>query len=163
MIDQSTVIALLSVFISVLSLAVSGAALWFTWLRRGRLSMTKPTVIFFGYDPEPRLTPKIFLRTLLYSTSAKGQVVENMYVKLCGTGSEQVFSFWGYGETHDPVRGSGLFVGQTGVALNHQFVLSTQHPGYQFAEGLYSIVVFVRVVGKSSSIKLNEISLTLSG
>jgi hypothetical protein len=37
-----------------------------------------------------------------------------------------------------------------------------QHPGYQFGEGLCSIAVFVRVVGKSAPIKLNEISLTLS-
>ncbi len=162
MIDRSTIIALLGVFISVLSFTVSGAALWFTWLRRGRLSMTKPTVIFFGYDMEPRLTPKIFLRTLLYSTSARGQVIENMYVKLCRDGSEQVFSFWGYGETRNLTPGSGLFVGQTGVAFNHHFALSMRHQGYQFAAGLYSIIVLARVVGRSAPIRLNEISLTLS-
>ena len=48
--DRSTIIALLGVVISVISLSVSVIAFWFTWLRRGRLSMTKPTVIFFGYD-----------------------------------------------------------------------------------------------------------------
>lgn len=63
--DRSTIIAILGVVISVMSFTVSVAALWFTWLRRGRLSMTKPTLIFFGYDTEPRLTPKVFLRTLL--------------------------------------------------------------------------------------------------
>jgi hypothetical protein len=70
-------------------------------------------VIFFGYDSSPRL-PKIFLRTLLYSTSARGQVVEAMYVKLCQNGSERTFRFWGYGETNKRSPGSGLFVGQTG-------------------------------------------------
>ena len=124
--------------------------------------MTKPTLIFFGYDTEPRLTPKVFLRTLLYSTSAKGQVIEAMYVKLCRAGSEQTFSYWGYGETKNVTPGSGLFVGPTGVALNHHFVLSVQHPGYQFDAGLYSILVFARVVGRSTPIKLDVISLTLS-
>jgi len=124
--------------------------------------MTQPTVIFFGYDREPRVTAKVFLRTLLYSTSARGQVVEAMYVKLCRPGSEQIFSFWGYGETNKLTPGSGLFVGQTGVALNHHFVLSVHHEPYQFVEGPYSLHVFARVVGRSKPIKLDTISLTVS-
>jgi hypothetical protein len=159
--DRSTIIALLGVIISVISLSVSAVAFWFTWLKRGRLSMTKPTVIFFGYDSAPRL-PKIFLRTLLYSTSARGQVVEAMYIKLCQNGSEQFFSFWGYGETSKLTAGSGLFVGQTGIALNHHFVLSAQHTGYQFVDGQYSIIVFARIAGRSTPLKLAAISLTLS-
>ena len=103
--ERSTIIALLGVVISIISLSVSAAAFWFTWLRRGRLAMTKPTLIFFGYDAEPRLSPKVFLRTLLYSTSARGQVIEAMYVKLCHAGSEQIFSFWGYGETKNSHTG----------------------------------------------------------
>ena len=145
--DRSTIIAILGVVISVMSFTVSVAALWFTWLRRGRLSMTKPTLIFFGYDTEPRLTPKVFLRTLLYSTSARGQVIEAMHVKLCRAGSEQIFSFWGYGETKNITPGSGLFVGPTGVALNHHFVLSVQHPDYQFDAGPYSVLVFGELSG----------------
>jgi hypothetical protein len=160
--DRSTIIAILGVVISVMSFTVSVAALWFTWLRRGSLSMTRPTVVFFGYDMVPRLTPKIFLRTLLYSTSARGQIVESMYVRLCRSGSEQIFSFWGYGETKNLTAGSGLFVGQTGVAFNHHFVLSMQHPGYQFADGLYSILVFARVAGSPKPIPLGEITLTLT-
>jgi hypothetical protein len=124
--------------------------------------MTKPTVIFFGYDKEPHLAPKIFLRTLLYSTSARGQVVEAMYVKVCRAESEQVFSFWGYGQTDQLTAGSGLFVGQAGVALNHHFALSAQYTSYQFREGPYSVLVFARVVGRSTPIKLDAISLTLS-
>ena len=110
----------------------------------------------------PQLTAKIFLRTLLYSTSARGQVVEAMYVKLSQNGSEQTFSFWGYGETNKLTPGSGLFVAQTGIALNHHFVLSVHHTGYQFVDGPYSTVVFARVVGRSTPIKLDAISLTLS-
>lgn len=160
--DHSTIIALLGVAISIFSLFVSVTAFWFTWLRRGQLSMTRPALIFFGYDYEPRLTPKVFLRTLLYSTSARGQVIESMYVNLCRGGSEQIFSFWGYGETKNITPGSGLFVGPAGVAFNHHFVLSMQQPDYQFVAGSYSITVYARVVGRSTPIKLDTISLTLS-
>jgi hypothetical protein len=161
--DRSTIIALLSVGISIISLSVSAAAFWLTWLKRGRLFMTKPTIIFFGYDTVPRQrTPKIFLRALLYSTSARGQVVEAMYVKLRRGDSQQIFSFWGYGETNKLTAGSGLFVGQAGIALNHHFVLPVQHTSYEFVEGPYSIHVLARVVGKSRPISLDTISLTLS-
>ncbi len=85
-----------------------------------------------------------------------------MYVKLRRGGSEQTFSFWAYGETSDLKPGSGLFVAQTGVAFNHHFVLPTPHPGYQFGEGLCSIVVFARVAGNPAPIKLSEFALTLS-
>lgn len=160
--DWAMTIAFIGFVISIVSLSISFTTLWFTWLRRGRLSMTKPTVVFFGYDTQPRLTSKVFLRTLLYSTSARGQVVEAMYVKLRRGGTEQIFSFWGYGETNKLTAGSGLFVGQTGIALNHHFVLSVQHPGYQFLAGDYSIIVFARVVGRRTPVKLDTISLTLS-
>ena len=152
-----------SLAISTLSLAISAVTAWLNFFRRGTVKMTRPTVIFFGYDTVPRRrTPKIFLRTLLYSTSARGRVVETMYVKLCRGGSEQIFSFWGYGETNKLTAGGGLFVEQTGIALNHHFVLSVQHTGYQFVEGAYSILVFARVVGRSTPIKLYTISLKLS-
>jgi hypothetical protein len=159
---DSTTIAICSASIALLSLAISAMTLWYTHLRRGQLAMTKPTVVFFGYDSVPRLTPKIFLRTLLYSTSAKGKVVEGMYVKLCRGRSERIFSFWGYGETNKLTPGSGLYVGQTGVSLNHHFVLSVHNPDYAFVAGTYIVRVFARLVGRSSPIQLTEFQITLS-
>jgi hypothetical protein len=160
--DRSTIIASASIVISLLSFSVSGVTLWLNWFRRGRLAMTKPTVIFFGFDKEPRVTPKVFLRTLLYSTSARGHVVEAMYVKLHRDRTDQIFSFWGYSETNQITPGSGLFVGQSEISCNHHFVLSVQHKGYEFAAGNYFIEVFARVVGKRRPIKLYQISLTVS-
>ncbi len=61
--------------------------------------MTKPAIVFFGFEDVPKTTAKVFLRTLLYSTAVRGQVIERMFVKLLHNGREQVFSFWGYGET----------------------------------------------------------------
>jgi hypothetical protein len=71
--------------------------------RRGTVRMTAPTVIFFGPDGGPsedrKLSAKVFLRTLLYSTSKRGRIVESMYVRLRRGESAQTFNIWVYGDT----------------------------------------------------------------
>jgi hypothetical protein len=124
--------------------------------------MTRPNIVFFGFDDVPKTTAKIFLRTLLYSTAVRGQVVEGMFIKLRHEGSEQVFSFWGYGETKQLVPGSGLYVGQTGIAVNHHFVLSVHQPDYEFTVGDYAIEVFVRMVGKKQPIRLAVVTVSVT-
>lgn len=151
-----------SIVISIFSLCIAITSAWLTLFRRGRLAMTKPNVVFFGFDTAPRTTAKIFLRTLLYSTAVRGQVIEGMFAKLHHAGSEQIFSFWGYGETNQLVPGSGLYVGQTGIAVNHHFVLSVHQPAYEFTKGDYEIEVFVRLVGRKTPIRLSQFNLTLS-
>lgn len=151
-----------SIVISIFSLCIAVATAWLTLFRRGRLAMTRPNVVFFGFDTAPKTTAKIFLRTLLYSTALRGQVIEGMFAKLHHAGSEQIFSFWGYGETNQLVPGSGLYVGQTGIAVNHHFVLSVHQPAYEFSKGDYEIEVFVRLVGRKTPIRLSGFKLTLS-
>lgn len=133
---NTTILALLGVAISILSLGISATTMYFTWFRRGRLAMTKPALVFFGHDAA---TPKIFLRTLLYSTSQRGKMIEHLYAKLIRGGTEQVFGFWGYAATTEISPGSGLYVSQTGVSANHHFVLSEQYSGYEFVAGDYTI------------------------
>lgn len=151
-----------SILISVLSLCIATTTAWLTLFRRGRLAMTRPNVVFFGFDHAPKTTAKIFLRTLLYSTALRGQVVEAMYAKLIRAGDETVFSFWGYGETNKLVPGSGLYVGQTGVAVNHHFVLSAHRPDYVFTPGSYTIEVFARTVGRRKVARLGVATLDVS-
>ena len=158
---DATILAVFGIVIALLSLSVSATTMYFAWLRRGHLAMSKPTLVFFGHDMVPRPIPKIFLRTLLYSTSPQGKMVESMYAKLIRGGTAQVFGFWGYGPTKELSAGGGLFVGQTGVSANHHFVLSVHHPGYEFISGDYTIQVFARQTGQSDAILLSEISLTL--
>ena len=159
---DTTLLAIFSAAIALLSLGVSTATMYFAWLRRGRLAMTKPVVVFFGYDTVPRLTPKIFLRTLLYSTAPRGKMIESMHVKLNRGGTEQVFGFWGYGETTKLSPGSGLYVGQTGVSLNHHFVMSVHKSGYDFFAGDYTIQVFARQAGQPAPALLSEIKITIN-
>ncbi|AZI37884.1 hypothetical protein NT2_13_00750 [Caenibius tardaugens NBRC 16725] len=151
-----------SIPISIISLAISLGTFWLAFLDRGRLAMTKPTIVFFGYDTVPKPTPKVFLRTLLYSTATRGQVVEGMYAVVRHCNAERVFSFWGYGETEKLSPGSGLHVSRTGLAVNHHFVLSVHEDAYQFEPGNYEIDVIADVVGQTKPVKLSTICLTLN-
>ena len=138
----------LSLVISGLALSVSSLTAWLTLFRRGTITMTQPTVIFFGPDgrsnDEP--PPKIYLRTLLFSTSRRGRVVENMYVSLSHGEARQNFNIWVYGEER-LARGSGLFVGPAGVVANHHFLLPKDASRFHFREGQYKLRVYVRLLG----------------
>lgn len=155
--------AILSLIIASLSLVISATTAWLSLFRRGRLAMTKPHVVFFGFDEvPPKITAKIFLRGLLYSTAARGQVIEGMFAKLTRAGSEQIFGFWGYGETTRLSVGSGLFVGQTGVAVNHHFVLSVHEAEYRFIAGTYTVEVFARLAGIRAPRRLQKVEIIVT-
>ena len=128
--------------ISVLALAISFVTAWLTLFRRGTVKMSQPTVIFFGPDtPRSNLAtplPKVFLRTLLFSTSKRGRIVESMHVALPRNETHQNFNIWVYGN-EKLVRGSGLFVGETGVAANHHFLTPRDRNSFRFTEGHYRL------------------------
>ena len=108
---------IVSAVVSCLALTISAITAWLTLFRRGTVRMTQPIMVAFVHDPSPqKISPKVFFRTLLYSTSQRGQVVESMFVKLKRGESIQTFSFWVYGERAALVRGSGIYVGREGVA-----------------------------------------------
>src|SRR5947199_1179157 len=100
----------ISITVAVLSLAISAGTAWLTLFRRGTVKMTQPTIIFFGPDmPRSRSDtpiPKIFLRTLLFSTSKRGRVIESMHVAVSRNETHQNFNIWVYGDDK-LVRGSG--------------------------------------------------------
>lgn len=144
--------------VSILALMISAITAWLTLFRRGTVKMTQPTVIFFGPDvprspAEPSL-PKIFLRTLLFSTSKRGRIVQNMYVSLTRDKTVQNFNIWVYGEREKLVRGSGLFIGETGVAANHHFLVPREGVSFQFTEGEYRLDVYAHLLGDHERILL---------
>jgi hypothetical protein len=148
-----------SVAIALAALAVSALTLWLTYLRRGDLKMTQPAVIFFGNDDSDR--PKVYLRTLLYSTARRGQVVEHAYVTLQRGETRQAFNIWVYGEK-ELARGSGLFVGESGVTVNHHFLLPQDASGFEFRSGSYRLQFHVRLVGQTENRVLADIELPLT-
>jgi len=139
-----------AVSIAVLALAVSATTAWLTLFRRGTVEMTQPTVIYFGPDSsrarDGTPPPKVYLRTLLFSTSMRGRVIESMHVSLARNEAHQTFSIWVYGDDK-LVRGSGLFVGQSGIAANHHFLTPRDGSSFQFTAGLYRLDVYARLLG----------------
>jgi hypothetical protein len=128
--------------------------------------MTQPTVIFFGPDTprsrdDPTL-PKVYLRTLLFSTSKRGRVIESMHVALTRNETHQNFNIWVLGERDQLVRGSGLFVGETGIAANHHFLAPRDGSSFRFTEGHYRLDVIVRLLGDRKPQRLFSQELSIS-
>ncbi len=149
--------------IAVLALVGSAYTAWLTLLRRGAVRMTQPTVVFFGPDggrADRAPKPKVFLRTLLYSTADRGQVLENMYVVLRRGAESTTFSIWVYGD-QSLARGSGLFIGREGLVANHHFLLRDE-TSFVFQPGIYDLEVFATTVGEKQSKSLWKLSLTVA-
>ena len=115
--------------------------------------MTRPTVIFFGPDAGPSTSPKVYFRSLLFSTSKRGRVIESMHVSLSRNENRQNFSIWVYGEKH-LMRGSGLFVGETGISANHHFLTQKEDVKFCFVAGSYHVEVYAKLVGDRKQILL---------
>lgn len=151
----------IAIIISALALIISGLTAWFSLFHQGTIKMTQPTVIFFG--PDGALgPPKVFLRTLLFSTATKGQIIENMYIKLQRGESLQNFNIWVYGDKETLARGSGLFVSKEGISCNHHFLLPKNGTTYEFLPGKYTLKVFASLLGEKRPILLFTQSLFLS-
>jgi len=146
----------ISTTISILALSISAVTAWLTLFRGGTIKMTQPTVIFFGPDPgraDESPLPKVFLRALLFATSKRGRVIESMYVALSRNETRQNFNIWVYGN-EKLARGSGLFVGETGVEANHYFLIPRDGSTFHFTEGRYRMDVFAKLLGDRAQMLL---------
>src|SRR5712692_10279048 len=127
--------------------------------------MTQPTVIFFGPDGARRdgqkARLKVFLRTLLYSTSRRGQTLESMHVNLQRGESKQNFSIWVYGDDR-LARGSGIYVGNDGVACNHHFLLPEDGADFKLLPGQYTVRVYAKRVSDREPRELAKVALNIS-
>ncbi len=153
-----------SFVISCLALLISGVTAWLTFFRKGKLVMTQPTVVFFGPDGSKfdGVKNKIFLRTLLYSTAKRGQVVESLHVSLHHNETKQNFNIWVYGDKGNLSRGSGLFVPQEGVASDHHFLLPEDGANFTFRSGSYKLTVYAKLVGSAHSLILFDTNLQVT-
>jgi hypothetical protein len=150
----------IGITISIFALAISLYTLWQSRWRKGIVKMTRPTVIFFGPDGAGQEHKKVFIRTLLYSSSDKGQYIQNMFIRLERGESIQNFNVWVY-DNNGLVRGSGLFVDKSGIACNHHFLMPRDGTNYEFLSGEYSMQVFVETVDENPR-KLFEQKLSLA-
>ncbi|SFM63589.1 hypothetical protein SAMN05428949_0255 [Chitinophaga sp. YR627] len=122
--------------------------------------MTEPTIIFFGPDGGGERHNKVFIRTLLYSTSDKGQYIQNMFIRLSRGESVQSFNVWIY-DDKSLVRGSGLFISKMGIACNHHFLLPNEQTDYPFLAGEYLLEIFIETF-ESKAHQIFEQSLKLT-
>jgi hypothetical protein len=153
-------IILISSAVSLLALVISAITAWLTLFRRGTVKMTQPTVIYFGPDRarpgEHSAPPKVFLRTLLFSTSKRGRVIESMHASLSRNETMQNFNVWVHGD-EKLVRGSGLFVGESGISANHHFLTPKDGSHFRFLIGRYRLQVFAKLLGdKGQSLLFNQ-------
>ena len=155
----------LSITISILALSLSVLTAWLTLFRQGTVKMTQPTVIFFGPDApsehDKLPLPKVYLRALLFSTSKRGRVIESMHVTLSRNETHQNFNIWVY-DNERLVRGSGLFVGETGVEANHHFLTPKDGATFAFIERHYKMDVFAHLLGDKKKTRLFSQELEIS-
>jgi len=156
----------LSLAISAGSFAVSATTAWLTLFRSGKLKMTRPTLFYLGPDGTTTNNgeggkAKIFLRTLLYSTSKRGKLIENMFVAVSRGEASQSFNIWIYREEGRLSRGSGLHVDQEGRALDHHFLIPPDSPDFKFTGGEYTLKVYAKIVRIERPKLLHEVSAHL--
>jgi hypothetical protein len=105
---------------------------------------------------------KVYLRTLLYSSSRKGQVIESMHIALERGETKQNFSIWVYGRKGDLSRGSGLFVNHEGVTLDHHFLLPPDGSDFKFLSGNYNLKVYAKLANDKKPFLLSSILLEVT-
>jgi len=84
-----------------------------------------------------------------------------MHVALARNETHQNFVIWVYGN-EKLVRGSGLFVGETGVAANHHFFTPRDETSFRFTQGRYRIEVFAHLLGDKEKVRLFSQTLEIS-
>jgi len=154
--EASTILALTAIGISV-------ATAWFSLFHKGTVRMTQPGIFaIMAKDQSRNGTPKIFVRTLLYSTGRRGYAVENLFAEMhCGD-TMQPFFFWGHGEREQLVPGSGLFVGPEGREGNHHFLIFKEGSDYLFPSGDCSLKIYGKLMNKSKPKLLRQIEFSLT-
>jgi len=85
-----------------------------------------------------------------------------MYVRLSCGADVQDFNIWVYGERNELVRGSGLFVSDTGVEANHHFLMSRGGEDFYFMPGSHKLEVFTHLLGDRAPCLLFSCVLDIS-
>jgi hypothetical protein len=146
--------------LSGMAVIISFTVLWLTHLRRGMVKMTQPSLVAFVFDNN---SPKICLQTLLFSTSYKGNVIENMWIKLQNNKQCHCFTLWAYrGKGAEIIKGSGLFISRDGIPTMHYFLLNAFKGGDIFMEGNIRLQVYCDIINHKSKVLLGEVDLSFN-
>lgn len=102
-----------------------------------------------GYAFRSSIPPFYCCFSTLQTVSKRGRIIESMHVSLFRTETQQNFNIWVYGN-EKLARGSGLFVGENGIAANHHFLTPEDAKAFRFSEGEYTLKVFTHLLGNSN-------------
>jgi hypothetical protein len=132
--------------ISIFALIISLFSIYLTFFNRGHIQMTLPSMIAFGYDLEPNgIRPKIIMRSHIFSTGERGQVIEAIWAELHYKEKVEIFPFWGLNSDDKLVLGGGEWIGKTGKTAWHNF--STDSKFRFMPEIFYTLQIFARIHG----------------
>lgn len=151
----------LPLIFSMVSLLVSVMTMWLTQFRRGTIKMTQPSFVCMTRE-KPSMVPKLFFRTLLYSTASKGCGVEQLYAVIKTEYGTYLFDFWGATEGRELMLGSGLHVAQAGHSANHHFNPRRDANEFLFAPGVYHVGIFARLVGRTKPLKVSDVEFEVA-
>jgi len=104
--------------------------------------------------------PKVYIRTLLFRTAKRGHVIESLHAVLLDGSARRSFGIWVHGDD-SLVRGSGLFVGERGVASAHHFLLP-DGVDHQFEPGRCTVEIYVTTLGSRKAHRLWALQLEIS-
>jgi hypothetical protein len=158
----SLVLSIIAIFLSTIGVFISSITFWILYLHKGTVKITKPRLISLGYERHDDCrTPKVFIRSLLYSTSHKGTVVENMRVKVSGCNNSEDFGLWAYG-VEKLLVGSGLFISKEGKDYNHHFVPIAFSSDFEFSAGEIKLEIYASIARHKKDKLLYSITLLLT-
>ena len=149
---------LISAGLSLIAICISGATLWLTLVKKGRLICLRPLSFYIGCASDETDAPyQILLRQLFIATTGPRLFfIEQLYLELRKNTSRQQFNIWVYGKMNDLVRGSGIKVGHDGVNADHYFLLPKDVSDYAFVAGSYKLELFAKVWGREDPVLLTE-------
>jgi hypothetical protein len=149
--------------ISALALFISIGTAWLTLFRRGKLTMTRPTMIALVFEGLEK-TPKVVLRSCLYSTGHRGIVIESMVARMTANNQEYALSFWAYTPDNNvpAIRGGGLRADINGVSLYHHFLPLPSTNDVRFSPGRYAVDVSAWIAGRKDEVQLGKYLFNLN-
>ena len=158
----SFVLSIIAIFVSMIGVLISSITFWILYLHKGTIKITKPRLIALGYERhENHRTPKVVIRSLLFSTSNKGIVIDNIRVKVTNHNNSKDFSLWAYG-VETLLVGSGLFISKEGKDSYHHFLPIAFSSDFEFHTGNILLEIYVTITHHKKDKLLDSITLSLT-
>lgn len=156
-----SLLEILPIVLSTAAIILSGLTLYFVNFWGGKITMVKPSQIWFGFSKPNQKGAAVFIKTLLYTSGLQGRVVESMYVTLSKGETKQSFNIWNIGQGSNMYRPGGLRVSKSGYLGDHVFLLPKNSQEFQFTDGKYTLEIYAHVAGDNSPLKLQTVKLDI--